>query len=82
MRVSSAELIWSGPPDDHEDVHEELDHVEVYVEGGKDVLLRAEAVLVLPAHHDLSVVDQVEREDQTAHRGVANVGSTAGKYTI
>ena len=72
MRVSSAELIWSGPPDDHEDVHEELDHVEVDVEGGEDVLLGAERVLVLAAKHQLGVVHQVEAEHQGAHRPVPN----------
>jgi len=32
---------------------------------------------VLPAQHDLGVVDQVEREDETAHSRVANVGRIA-----
>ena len=63
-----------GPPEDGEDVEEEVDDVQVEVEGGEDVLLRAEGVLVLPTQHDLRVVDQVEREDQTANRGVTNVG--------
>ena len=42
--------------DDHEDVHEEVDHVQVDVEGGEDVLLGTQAVLVLPAHHQLGRV--------------------------
>ena len=68
-----------GPPEDGEDVEEEADDVQVEVEGGKDVLLRAEAVLVLPPHHDLSVVDQVDRKDQATNSGVTNIGSLAGK---
>lgn len=50
--------------DDHEDVHEEVDHVQVDVEGGEDVLLGTQAILVLPAHHQLSVVNDVEGEDE------------------
>ena len=46
--VSAAEA------DDHEDVHEEVDDVQVDVEGGEDVLLGAQAVLVLPTHHQLA----------------------------
>ena len=42
--------------DDHEDVHEEVDHVQVDVEGGEDVLLGTQAVLVLPTHHQLGRV--------------------------
>ena len=58
----SPSLVRPGPPDDHEDVHEELDHVQVDVEGGEDVLLGGQRVLVLPAEHQLRVVDKVEGE--------------------
>ena len=37
----------------HEDVEEEVDDVQVEIEGGEDVLLRADAVLVAAAHHEL-----------------------------
>jgi len=56
--VSAAEA------DDHEDVHEEVDDVQVDVEGGEDVLLGAQAVLVLPTHHQLSVINDVKGEDE------------------
>ena len=57
-------LVWSGAPNDHEDVHEELHHVEVDVEGSEDVLLGAERVLVFPPEHQLGVIHQVEGEHQ------------------
>ena len=46
--------------EDGEDVHEEVDDVQVEVEGGKDVLLGAEGILVAPPHHQLRVVDDVQ----------------------
>ena len=48
----------------HQDVHEEVDHVQVDVQGGKDVLLGAEGVLVTTAHHQLGVVHDVQGENQ------------------
>ena len=69
--------LWTSK--DLQEVEEQVDDVQVEVEGGKDVLLRAEAVLVLPPHHDLSVVDQVDRKDQATTSGVTNIGSLAGK---
>ena len=63
-----------GPPEDGEDVEEEADDVQVEVEGGKDVLLRAERVLVLAPEHQLGVVHDVQREDDGPHRKVANLG--------
>ena len=59
---------------DWEEVEEEVDDVQVKVEGGKDVLLGAEGVLVVAAEHDLGVVDDVQREDNGTHRGVTNLG--------
>ena len=54
-----------------EDVSEEVDDVQVDVEGGEDVFLRAESVLVLPPHHELGVVHDVQREDQSSDTAVA-----------
>ena len=48
----------------HQDVHEQVDHVQVDVQGGEDVLLGAEGVLVTAAHHKLSVVHDVQGENQ------------------
>ena len=65
-----------GPPEDGEDVEEEVDDVQVEVEGGEDVFLRAERVLVLAPEHQLGVVHDVQREDDGTHRGVADLGVT------
>ena len=46
--------------EDGEEIHEEVDDVQVEVEGGEDVLLGAEGVLVAPAHHQLGVVHDVQ----------------------
>ena len=71
-------MLISAPGKYEEDVEKEVDNVQVDIEGSEDVLLRTEGVLVFPAHHDLSVVDQIEREDEAAHSGVTNIGSSAG----
>lgn len=63
-------MLIFGPPEDGQDVEEEVDDVQVEVEGGEDVLLGAEGVLVLAAHHELRVVHDVEREHQGAQRPV------------
>ena len=59
---------------DGEEVKEEVDDVQVEVEGGEDVLLGAERVLVIAAEHDLGVVDDVQREDDRAHCRVTDLG--------
>ena len=41
-----ARLSFSGSTDDHEDVEEEVDDVQVDVEGSEHVLLRVQGVLV------------------------------------
>ena len=53
-----------------EDVEEEVDNVQVDIEGSEDVFLRAESVLVFAAHHELCVVHNVEREDQSSDTAV------------
>jgi len=70
--TEDGDLISAAEPDDHEDVHEEVDDVQVDVQGSKDVFLRAEAVLVLSPHHQLGVIDDVEREDEGASAAKAN----------
>lgn len=56
--------------DDGEDEEEEVDDVEVEVERREDVLLGRDRVLVLPAHHELSVEDDVlQRERVRCARG-------------
>ena len=61
----------AGYADYEEDVPEEVDDVQVDVEGGEDVLLRAESVLVFAAHHELCVVHNVQGEDQSSDTAVA-----------
>ena len=39
MINDGGDLISATEPDDHEDVHEEVDDVQVDVQGGKDVFL-------------------------------------------
>lgn len=56
------------------DVDEEVDNVEVQVEGGEDIfLIRRDGVLVFPAHHQLRVIHQVEGEENRAQRRVHQV---------
>ena len=70
-----------GSPEDGQDVEEEVDDVQVEVESGEDVLLRAERVLVLAPEHQLGVVHDVQREDDGPHRGVADLGVTGMEDT-
>ena len=56
-------VISTNSSDDHQDVHEQVDHVQVDVQGGKDVLLGAQGVLVTAAHHELGVVNDVQGEN-------------------
>lgn len=43
-----------------QDKQEDVDDVQVQVQRRKDVLLRADRVLMLAAHHDLGVVHEVQ----------------------
>ena len=61
----------AGYADYEENVSEEVDDVQVDVEGSKDVFLRTESVLVFAAHHELCVVHDVQREDQSSDTAVA-----------
>ena len=65
--------------DNEENVSEEVDDVQVDVEGCEDVLLRTEGVLVFPAHHELSVVDDVKGEDESSNTAVAQHQPPAGQ---
>lgn len=49
--------------DNAQDVDEQVDDVQVQVEGGKDVLLGRDGHLVSAAHHELRVVDEVQAEE-------------------
>ena len=67
-------LVASCGPDDEQNVHEQVDDVQIEVEGGEDVLFGVEGVLVLPAEHQLSVVDDEQGEDQRAESTVSDHG--------
>lgn len=65
-------------PKDHEELEEEVDDVQVEVEGSKDVLLRAETVLLASSHHQLGVQHYVEGEDNGASSSIANTAPSGG----
>ena len=46
------DLISAAEPHDHEDVHEEVDDVQVDVQGSKDVFLRAETSFYCTHHSE------------------------------
>ena len=56
-----------------EDVHEEVNDVQVEVQGGEHVLLGAKWVLVAAPNHQLGVVHDVEAEDDCPDPGVDQV---------
>ena len=58
---------------DSKKIEEEVDDVQVEVEGGEDVLLGADGILVVTAEHDLGVVDDIKREDDRPDRGVPDL---------
>ena len=64
---------------DGEDVHEEVDDVQVEVQGGEHVLLGAERVLVAAPDHELRVVHDVQTEDDCPDPGVHEVQGPAGR---
>jgi len=65
-------LISPCSSNNHEDVHKEVDNVEINVESSEDVLLRAKGVLVLAPHHQLGVIHDVEGEDEGTNRSISN----------
>ena len=67
---------------DAENIHEEVDDVQVEVEGGEHVLLGAERVLVAAPHHQLSVVDDVEAEDDAADARIHKIQSPKNKLPL
>lgn len=52
------ELSVRGGPDQHQDRHQDIDDVDVDIEGSEYVLLRVKLVLVLPANQHLYVYEQ------------------------
>ena len=52
-------LIAAGTADDGEDKEEEVDDIEIEVEGSEDVFLRGDGVLVFASDHHLSVEHNV-----------------------
>lgn len=64
------ENLVSWGADDGQDVDEEVDDIHIQVERGEHVLFGRDGVLVVPAEHDLSVVHDVDGEQQSAERSV------------
>ena len=62
-----------------QDVHEEVDDVQVEVQRGEHVLLGAERVLVAASDHQLGVVHDVEAEDDCPYPSVNQVQGPAGR---
>jgi hypothetical protein len=56
-----------------------FNNLQIQVQSRKNVLLRADRVLVLAAHHQLRVVHQINGEYQRAQRGV-HQGHDAARY--
>ena len=60
-------LIAARTADDGEDEEEEVDNVEIEVEGSEDVFLRGDGVLVFPSDHHLSVEHNVLQQTVGKH---------------
>lgn len=78
MTVALGPVLVPTNTDDGQDVQEDVDDVQVQVEGCEDVLLGGDAVLVLAAHHQLRVVHQVDGEQQSAEGSVHEGHHLAG----
>lgn len=65
--------------DDAQDVHEDVDNVQVEIECGKDVFLGADRILVAAAQHQLRIVHEIHGEEQGAQWGVHKANNLAGK---
>ena len=52
MGDDNGNLISAAEPDNHEDVHEEVDDVQVDVQGSKDVFFRAETSFYCTNHSE------------------------------
>lgn len=70
---SGASFLTARVANDGEDVSEKIDHIQVDVEGGEDVFLRRDGVLVFAADHQLHVEHQVEAEEESAQARVNDV---------
>ncbi len=66
-------LVTGDGADDDEDVEEDVDDVEVEVEGGEDVVLGVDGQLVLAAHDQLRVEHQEQAEQERPHGAVRDV---------
>ena len=70
-RPVAAGMRWrrlAAATDERKDAEEHVDDVEVEVEGGEDVLLGRQRVLVLPPQHHLRVEDEVLPTEGTRQR--------------
>merc|ERR1719300_1957221 len=61
----SWDLVRSCASHNHQNIHEELSDVKIEIESSKNVLFRTERIFVLASQHQLSVINDVKREDQS-----------------
>merc|ERR1712113_799304 len=57
-------------PNNPKDVEEDVENVEVDGDGCENVLLGGDRVLVVATHHHLSIVDEIDGEDEDADAAV------------
>lgn len=64
------QTLGAGTSNNRENVHEDVDHIQVECEGCKHILFRRERILVASTNHELCVKNQIEGEQQSTETGV------------
>ena len=59
-----------GQADNLQDVQEQGDNIDVQIQRSKNVLFRAQRVLLVATHHELCVHDEVQPEDESSETRV------------
>ena len=57
-----------------EEIKEKVDDIKVKVKSSKDILLRADGIFMISPNHDLSIIDDVEGENDSTSSRIANLG--------
>lgn len=60
--------LFFGRSDNRQNIDEDIDNVQVQSDRSKNILFGTNRMLVSAAHHHLSVVDQVNTEEQSSTR--------------
>ena len=58
----------------------QIDDIKVKIEGRKDIFFGVQVVFVFPAHHQLSVNNDVARENDRSKGGINNIQQVTWKY--